>query len=229
MEIDITIPHPEKWPYWAKLGDLKPFQGSLKQLPPDNFERLKKQILEGFAFPIYVWVNDGNHYIIDGHQRTATLIRLRDQGYEVPDLPIVPVKAKDYNEAKIRVLQAASQYGKVDKEGYLDFIKDIDVDGFDLNFDLPDVDFDLDLPSEDESEGTEGNTDPDEVPEVDDNPYGVERGDVWLLGDHRLKCGDSTDESDVADLMDGEKIDLLITDLPYGVSYADKNNFLNSK
>lgn len=78
----------------------------------------------------------------------------------------------------------------------------------------------------DKSTGTEGNTDPDEVPEVPENPV-TKLGDVWLLGEHRLMCGDSTDKESVGRLMAGEMAALVVTDPPYGVSYADKNSFLN--
>lgn len=54
-----------------------------------------------------------------------------------------------------------------------------------------------------------------------------EKGDIWQLGEHRLMCGDSTNEADVAKLMQGELADICITDPPYGVSYAEKNEFLN--
>jgi len=54
------------------------------------------------------------------------------------------------------------------------------------------------------------------------------KGDVWLLGEHRLMCGDSTSADDVEKLMDGAKADMVFTDPPYGVSYADKNEYLNS-
>jgi len=52
-------------------------------------------------------------------------------------------------------------------------------------------------------------------------------GDVWQLGDHRLMCGDSTDLETVKKLMDGKLGDIIFTDPPYGVSYTDKNEFLN--
>lgn len=69
--------------------------------------------------------------------------------------------------------------------------------------------------------------DPDEAPPTPESP--VSRlGDLWVLGKHRLLCGDSTSAEDVALLMGGEVADLLITDPPYGVSYADKNAFLNT-
>lgn len=54
------------------------------------------------------------------------------------------------------------------------------------------------------------------------------KGDIWRLGDHRLMCGDSTDEAAIKRLMDGDKADMVFTDPPYGVSIGDKNAALNS-
>lgn len=51
-------------------------------------------------------------------------------------------------------------------------------------------------------------------------PAFSKQGDIWLLGRHRLQCGDSTNEEDIARLMDGQQADLLLTDPPYGVSYT---------
>lgn len=69
------------------------------------------------------------------------------------------------------------------------------------------------------SQGTEGLTDEDAVPEVPAVPVTV-AGDVWLLGRHRLMCGDSTSIDAVERLMDGQKADMVFTDPPYGVSYT---------
>jgi len=57
----------------------------------------------------------------------------------------------------------------------------------------------------------------DEVPEVPDDPI-TQPGDLWILGDHRLLCGDSTKAEDVERLMDGEKADMVFTDPPYGMN-----------
>lgn len=64
--------------------------------------------------------------------------------------------------------------------------------------------------------GTEGLTDPDDVPEPPPEPI-TKPGDVWLMGKHRLMCGDSTDAESVARLMAGEKADSVLTDPPYGI------------
>jgi DNA modification methylase len=65
-------------------------------------------------------------------------------------------------------------------------------------------------------EPEEGNTDPDDVPEVPEEPI-TKPGDLWILGDHRLLCGDSTDVLAVERLMDGQKADMVFTDPPYAL------------
>ena len=92
--------------------------------------------------------------------------------------------------------------------------------------DLKDMGFDLDLTgfNTDEIEallapvGTEGLTDEDAVPEVPEAPVTV-LGDVWLLGKHRVMCGDSTSIDAVDTLLAGVKPHLMVTDPPYGVEY----------
>lgn len=71
-----------------------------------------------------------------------------------------------------------------------------------------------------ENEVTQGLTDEDQAPEVEDNPV-TKLGDVWVLGKHRLMCGDSTSIDAVEKLMAGKKADMVFTDPPYGVSYED--------
>jgi len=61
----------------------------------------------------------------------------------------------------------------------------------------------------------------DEVPEVPVDPI-TKPGDLWILGEHRVLCGDSTKNEDVERLMEGEKVDLLLTDPPYGIGYGKR-------
>jgi DNA modification methylase len=69
----------------------------------------------------------------------------------------------------------------------------------------------------------EGNTDPDDVPEPPADPI-TKPGDLWILGNHRLLCGDSTDVLAVERLMDGQKADMVFTDPPYGFNYTKKSD-----
>jgi DNA modification methylase len=70
-------------------------------------------------------------------------------------------------------------------------------------------------------EPEEGLTDADDVPEPPEDPI-TKPGDLWILGNHRLLCGDSTDVLAVERLMDGKKADMVFTDPPYGVAYKPK-------
>ena len=100
---------------------------------------------------------------------------------------------------------------------------------------LGDLDFDLTLTGFDDDElaamtatGTEGLTDEDAVPEAPEVPVTVE-GDVWLLGRHRLMCGDSTSIDAVDKLTGGAKADMVFTDPPYGVDYQSNMRTKSAK
>jgi len=93
---------------------------------------------------------------------------------------------------------------------------------------LGDLDFDLSLIGFDESElanllaeTTEGSTDPDEVPDIPTDPVTV-LGDVWVMGKHRLLCGDSTSIDDLRKLCREQDVDMWLTDPPYNVAYEGK-------
>ena len=94
---------------------------------------------------------------------------------------------------------------------------------------LADMDFDIDLTGFDMSEvkflaNPDGESDPDAIPEPPVDPV-TKAGDVWVLGNHRLVCGDSTNADDVALCLDGAEPHLMVTDPPYGVEYdADWRN-----
>ena len=216
------------------LGDLRPFQGDLKTLTDANYIKLSGLIKSmGFSFPIFVWV-DKEHdqtYILDGHQRVRTLQKMADEGYKIPKIPVADVAAGSFKEAKEKLLAAASYFGKVDTQGLYEFVVENDFDPHFLeeNFDLPNVnleDFRHEFFDEPPKEGTgEG----DEVPDVDEKDVTVKPGDLYLLGDHLLLCGDCTKAEDVAKLVDSKKVDMMLADPPYGVDYAGKNEFLNNK
>ena len=93
---------------------------------------------------------------------------------------------------------------------------------------LESMDFALDLTGFDSDEllelmadpFEEGQTDPDEVPDLPEEPV-TKPGDLWLLGQHRLLCGDSTNQTDLDILLNGQKADMVFTDPPWNVNYGD--------
>ena len=92
------------------------------------------------------------------------------------------------------------------------------LDGTGLDFSEYDLDWGGVFDTEEETAVVE-----DDVPEINTQSEAVTKpGDIWMLGNHRLMCGDSTDAKMVAMLMDGKKADLLVTDPPYNVAYEGK-------
>lgn len=96
-----------------------------------------------------------------------------------------------------------------------------------LDFELGLTGFDVDeLAKLLEPEQVQGLTDEDEVPEVPDDPVSKE-GDIWVCGNHRVMCGDSTSVDSVEQLMDGVMPDLIHTDPPYGMNAVTKSGVLS--
>jgi DNA modification methylase len=168
----------------------------------------------GFRQPIVV---DEEGVIVCGHTRYKAALKL--------GLEKVPVHvAKDLTPEQIRAYRIADN-------------KVADLATWDLDLlpielaELKGADFDLGLLgfSEDElakllDPGVkEGLTDPDEVPEPPDEPI-TRPGDLWILGEHRLLCGDSGNPEHVDRLLDGAKIHLAVTDPPYNVRVEPRSN-----
>ena len=133
------------------IAELTELQGNLKARNDVDYDKIKLSIIKyGFSFPFFYTELGGKNYILDGHGRFATLCKMQNDGYIIPDLPCVKVECKDLKEAKQKLLRLNSQYGKMTKESVLEFAEDID-----LNFDeiaLPDTVIDF---SSEEVEDTE--------------------------------------------------------------------------
>lgn len=204
------------------LAEMTEFQGGLKERTDIDYDKIKLSIIKfGFSFPFFVWKLGNKNYILDGHGRFATLCKMQKDGYIIPDLPVVEIKAKNKTEAKQKLLRLNSQYGKMTKESVLEFAEDID-----LNFDeiaLPDTT--IDFSDAEEPQETEGD---DDIPQANEKePANSQYGEMYELGDSILMCGDSTNAEDVLRLMCGEKADLVFTDPPYNVAIGDKNKAIN--
>ena len=169
----------------------------------------------GFKVPV-VARSDGS--VVDGHLR---LMAARHLGLDT--VPVV--LADEWTPAQVKAFRIAvnksAELAEWDTAMLALEIEDLKELDFDLEltgFELPELE---DIMGAGTDGGTEGQTDPDAVPEAQEEP--VSRlGDVWLLGRHRLMCGDSTNADDVAKLMSGKKASLLLTDPPYNVNYKGR-------
>ena len=111
------------------IKELKDFQGNLKRRSENHLKQICTSIEKyGFSFPFFVWKAGKSNYVLDGHGRLAALRKMIEDGYEIPDLPITYVVAKDKKEAKQKLLRLNSQYGEFDIDGLNDFIDGIDID-----------------------------------------------------------------------------------------------------
>ena len=207
---------------YLDLDDIKPFQGSLKNLSKENYDKFKKIIIRhGISAPVLVWRNDGHNYTIDGHQRCLVYQGLRSEGYFIPKVPVSFVEAKDKKEAKEKILAMTSQYGQMTEEGLSQFAIDAEIDFAFIteHVRFPEVDLSRDM---DGSQGTEGLTDEDKVPEVVESI--AKLGDIFQLGNHRLMCADSTKLENVEKLLNGEKANIVFTDPPYNYTPTNRGS-----
>lgn len=222
------------------IEQLKEFQGELKSLSEKAFNQLKNEILEtGFAFPIHVWRNTaGVNFIIGGHQRHRVLLKLKEEGYAITEVPVVYIEADTVEEAKRRVLQDVAQYGQIEGQGLYQFLSDaaMPVEELLKDFKLPDINIDsFKIEFFDDNKVAPGG-DIDSVSDASKETR-TKPGDVWLLGEHRVMCGDATNMEHVERLLGGQKAEMCFTDPPYGVNektnrgekgrghLAESNNF----
>ena len=162
----------------------------------------------GFTSPVLV---DGENGVIAGHGR---LLAARKLGLtEVPVIELAhlsPAQKRAYVVADNRLALSAGW----DEDLLRIELGDLRMDGFDLAL----TGFEPDELANFLCSPTEGLTDPDAMPPLPETPV-TRLGDIWLLGKHRLVCGDSTDAANVESALAGVRPHLMVTDPPYGVDY----------
>lgn len=103
------------------------FQGKLKKITKQNLDKLKNNILKnGFIAPLFVWDDKGDYRLLDGHQRLAALISLRQEDYDIPMIPVDIIQAKDEAEAKKMLLSITSQYGEFEAAELKEWLNQVD-------------------------------------------------------------------------------------------------------
>lgn len=203
----------------VNVSELVPYDKNSRTHTEQQINQIVKSIKEfGFTNPVLV---DKDNGIVAGHARVQAAKKI--------GMASVPcIRLSNLTSAQKRA------YVIADNKLALNAGWDSDALKFEITG-LKDEDFDLSLTGFDQGEieqilignGNDGLTDQDAVPEVGEEPV-TKTGDVWIMGDHRLICGDSTSAEDVNRLLDGGKADIVFTDPPYGVSIGSKNRFLNS-
>lgn len=110
--------------------ELIQFQGELKNLSHDDYLKLRGLIEnEGFGFPIVVWkADDGKNYIIDGHQRLRVIMKMAEDGWKIPPLPVSFSSNDDTRQAKARLLAGASHFGRIQDQGLYEYSVEANLD-----------------------------------------------------------------------------------------------------
>lgn len=200
------------------LSDLKPaeYNPRIPLRPEDKeYQDIKRSIEDnGYLDPIVINY-DGT--IIKGHQRRTVMMDLG-----IKEAEVVVLEIRDKGKEKQANIALNKITGRWDDLKLKDLLLDLELNDYDLEstgFTVDELD-DLCVSLEKDLEAEEDDFDPEEEYNEIEEPI-TQRGDIWILGRHRLMCGDSTSELDVSQLMAGEEADLVITDPPYNVNYKD--------
>jgi DNA modification methylase len=182
---------------------LRPYENNVKDHPVKQLEAITNSIKEfGFRQPIVI---DKNNVIVAGHARYEAAAALGfdevpcELAHDLTDEQINAYRILDNEIAKQGTTNISALQTELDKLHNFDFSP--------FNIELPNFE-----------EVTTGLTDEDAVPDVSSETI-AKPGDVWILGNHRLMCGDSTNPLHVELLLDKHNPNLMVTDPPYGVNY----------
>ena len=209
-----------RWPaskieMW-QVADLAPYVKNARTHPQAQVNQIAAS-MERFGFTIPMLIAE-NGTIIAGHGRLLAAAQLG-----MAEVPVMVARGWSDEDRRIYTLadNRLAETSEWDPETLqiewdelhaLGLGDDLSMIGF-SDEDLKDI-----LPTA-MLEVTGGLTDPDDVPEVDEAQPISRSGDIWVLGDHRIMCGSSTDAGTVARLLAGAKPHLMVTDPPYGVEY----------
>lgn len=203
---DLSI---EIWP----LERIKPYPKNARKITPEAIEMVAKSIEEfGWQQPIVV---DDAGVIIAGHARRAAAEK---RGW--PEAPVHV--ARNLTPTQVR------HYRLMDNRSHEEARWDMEILAIEMQ-ELGQLELSMDLTGfsaqqiADIQAPKQGETDPDEAPATPAAAT-TRPGDLWVLGDHRVICGNSTDVATVARLMNGDRAQLIFTDPPYGVNFGEANH-----
>lgn len=201
----LTSPQIEMMP----TGSLKPYSGNARTHSKQQVQQIVASIRRfGFTNPVLI-SDDGE--IIAGHGRVRAAAEMGMA--TVPTLRLSHLTAEERRAYVLADNKLAENAGwdveilAIELQALIDIKFDLTLTGFSL----AEIDFALD-----QSPGVAEDSALDAVPKLDDEPISV-AGDLWILGEHRVLCGDSRSRATVDRLMNGLRADLVFTDPPYNV------------
>ncbi len=193
---------------WRALDSIRPYPKNARKISQKAIDSVAKSITEfGWRQPIVV---DVHGVIVIGHVRRLAAIQLT--------LLQVPVHVCDLPDAKIRALRLMDNRSHDEAQWDMEVLtaEMLELRGLDLDLGLTGF-----ASRELDAMMRVDRSDEDDVPEVSEAVV-TKPGDLWLMGNHRLLCGDATSAEDVARLMNREQAGLIATDPPYGISYDNQ-------
>lgn len=195
--------------------DVKPNPKNPNFHPEEQIKLLAKIITtQGWRAPITVSTLSG--LVVRGHGR---LMAAKFAGLEFVPVDFQHYDSMDAELADLLADNKIAELAEIDSKMLADVFADIDLDSVDVDITgYTEGEYEDIMAALNEGIRNEELGDVDEVPEAPKTPTS-KLGDIWLLGSHRLMCGDSTSTEDAGKLMGGAKADLLLTDPPYNVAY----------
>ena len=199
-----------------KTSDLIPYARNAKKHDAAQVSKLAGSIREfGFNNPVLI---DKDNGIIAGHGRVMAA-----QSLSLETVPCIRLghlsdtQRRAYILADNRLAEIGGGWDEEMLKLELADLAALDIDVTEIGFGAEDL---ADLDMEDEPETSDADAEPqiDKAEELR-TKWGVEHGQLWELGDHRLLCGDSTKKDDVERVMGGEKLQAVVTDPPYGMAF----------
>lgn len=200
---------------YLDIDKLKMYENNAKLHQDEDINAIKKSIeLFGFDDPIGIWSDE--NVIVEGHGRLIAAKKLK--------MKKVPVIRLDHLSDEERKAYALVHNKTTELSEWENEILNLELDDLSTIFDMSEFGFDLDnILQENEKTIIE-----DKIPDDDNIKKRCRTGDIWKLGDHRLICGDSTDENIIKQLMNNEHADLLLTDPPYGINVVSVDKKIGS-
>src|SRR3990172_847743 len=198
--------------YWTnerrRLADLQPWPRNPRQIKTDQAKRLVESFDQfGQVETIAIGPDDE---IYNGHQRLFVLTEQYGNDYEV-DVRVASRQLSEKEREKLTVFLHKGAAGEWDFDVLANEFELDDL--LEWGFDKNELDIDLWMLEPPEDPGAQM----DKAEELREK-WGVESGQLWQLGEHRLICGDCTDKDVVERVMGGEKADIIFTDPPYGMN-----------